>query len=463
VVSDPLAVQTVPSPSTVLPLPDKPSIAVLPFTNMSGDPEQEYFSDGITEDIITDLSRVSRLFVIARNSTFSYKGRAVKVQQISADLGARYLVEGSVRKAGNRVRVTVQLIDGSSGGHLWAERYDRDLTDVFEVQADISKSVVEALKVALAPSERRAIERIPTRNLQAYDRYLRGRQFLHEMTRDNLERAREMFADAVTLDPDYAIALTGLADCDAALYQFYSSDRGYVEAAIGNCRKALGLAPDLAEAHASMGFALWLGDDLAAADREFETAIALDPMLYEAYWYFGLQKCSQGDFQNAAILFAQASRVRGDDLQAKMMLMSVLQNVDRATDMQAAAQETIDIAVRRLKLNPDDSRAAYVGAYALIHIGDRSRALDWLNIAAQIDSDDSRTTYNIACAYSILGESKKALDFLALSIKGGRAVRLLEWAKIDPDFAPVRDDSRFDELMERWRTEAESRSSSDSL
>lgn len=439
-----------------LALPEKPSIAILPFDNMSGDKEQDYFSDGITEDIITDLSRVSRLFVISRNSTFSYKGRAVKAQHISAELGAKFLVEGSVRKSGNRVRVTAQLIDGRTGGHIWAERYDRDLVDVFEVQDDISKSIVDALKIALAPSEQLAIERIPTRNLKAYDRYLRGRQFLREMTKENLEHAREMFADAVALDPEYAIALTGLADCDAAFYNFYSSDRGFIEAAINNSRKALALDPDLAEAHASLGFALSLVDETAAADREFEAAIALDPMLYEAYWYFGMEKISRGDFEEAARLFTQASKVRGDDLQSKMMLMTALLHLDRKTDMRAAAKEAIDTAARRLELNPDDSRAAYIGGFALIHLGDKPRAIDWLNIAARIDSVDPRTTYNLACAYSLLGESEKALDFLEVSINAGRPVRMCDWAMIDPDLAPVRENPHFGALIERWRAQAKS-------
>ncbi len=440
----------VPAPATS----DKPSIAVLPFANMSGDKEQDYFSDGITEDIITDLSRISQLFVIARNSTFSYKGRAVKAQQISTDLGAKFLVEGSVRKAGNRVRVTAQLIDGRSGGHIWADRYDRDLTDVFKVQDDITKNIVDALKVAIAPNERQAIERIPTQNLAAYDCYLRGRQFLHEMTRENLEHARKMFLDAVTLDPEYAIALTGLADCDAIFYNFYSSDRTFIEAAISNSKKALRLDPRLAEAHASMGLALSYGGDETAAEPVFKIAIELDPMLYEAYWYFGFAKAMRGDFEAAAHLFSQASRVRGDDLQSKMMLMNALFGLGREADMLSVANETFTIAARRLELNPDDSRAAYIGAHALIHLNDKPRARQWVNIAASLDSTDPRTTYNLACAYSMLEETEKALDFLELSIKAGRPVRLREWARIDPDLKAVRDDQRFEALMELWRESA---------
>ncbi len=438
--------ETEPTPSDA-----RQSIAVLPFTNMSGDPEQEYFSDGITEDIITDLSRIANLLTLARNSTFSYKGRSVPAQQISQELGTTFIVEGSVRKAGNRVRVTAQLIDGGSGGHVWAERYDRDLTDIFEVQDEIAKNIVDALKIAIAPDERRAIERIPTRNLAAYDCYLRGRQFLHEMTKEQLERGREMFLDAVALDPGFALALAGLANCDAVLYQHYSTDRRVVETAISNSRRALELDPDLAEAHAAMGHALSLLGDNANAEREFEAALALDPMLYEIYWYRGLAKITQGDFAAAAQLFSQASKVRGDDLQSKMMLMNAFLGLGRDADKRSAAKEAFAIASRRLELNPDDSRAAYIGAQALVHLDDRARALRWLNMAARIDSTDPRTTYNLACCYSTLGETEKALDFLELSIKGGRPIGMLEWARTDPDLEPVRAEPRFAALLTCWR------------
>lgn len=431
------------------------SIAVLPFVNMSGDPEQEYFSDGITEDIITDLARIANLLTLARNSTFSYKGRSVPARQISQELGTTFIVEGSVRKAGNRVRVTAQLIDGSSGGHVWAERYDRELTDIFEVQDEIAKNIVDALKVAIAPNERRAIERIPTRNLAAYDCYLRGRQFLHEMTKEQLERGREMFLDAVALDPEFALAFAGLANCDAVMYRFYSTDRGVVEAAISNSRRALELDPGLAEAHAAMGHALSLSGDDLDAEREFEAALDLDPMLYEIYWYRGLAKISWGDFEAAAQLFSQASKVRGDDLPSKMMLMTAFLGLGRDADKRSAAAEALAIASRRLELNPDDSRAAYIGAQALVHLDDRPRALRWLNMAARIDSTDPRTTYNLACCYASLGETETALDFLELSINGGRPIGMLEWAKTDPDLDAVRAEPRFDALLTYWRERAQ--------
>jgi adenylate cyclase len=440
---------------------ERQSIAVLPFSNMSGDAEQEYFSDGITEDIITDLSKVSRLFVIARNSSFSYKGRAVKIQQISSDLGAKYIVEGSVRKSGNRVRVTAQLIEGSTGGHIWAERYDRDLTDVFEVQDDITQNIVGALKIALAPKERLAIERVPTRNLQAYDGYLRGRQLLHEMTRENFENARKLFAEAVELDPEYAIALTGLADCDASIYHYYSSDLSFVESAISYSQKALKLDPFLAEAHSSMGYALWLKGENADAEQEFHNALELDPMLYEAFWNFGNLALDKGDFELAADLYSKASKVRGDDLQSKIMLMMSLVELDQEKKIATVAKETFEIAARQLESNAPDARAVYIGATALLRLNEDARASRWLKKAEKIGSTDPRSTYNIACVYSMLGDFEKALEFLKQSIEAGRPIRMLKWATEDPDLALLRQDPRFGQLMDFWRGRSTDDSHSD--
>ncbi len=432
-------------------VPDRPSIAVLPFINMSGDPEQEYFSDGMTEDIITELSRVSGLFVVARSSVFTYKGKAVKVGEISDDLSVRYVLEGSVRKAGNRVRITVKVVNGVTGDHVWGERYDRDLTDIFELQDDIAQSIVGALKVVIAPREKHAIEKIPTDSFEAYEYYLRGRQFLHEMTKKNLERAREMFSNAIELDSDYVHAHAGLADCGSVLYLYYTSNPEVLNDALAVSQKALELDPGLAEAHVSRGLALSLNEESREATREFETAIQLDPMLYEAYWYFGLTSVVlKGMFERAAKLFEQASQVRSDDLQSLMMLMASYQGSGRYADARAAAERTIEMVERRLELNPEDSRAAYGGATALVYMDDRARALKWANLSAEIESEDSRTNYNLACLYSLLGDVDKAIDYLELSIRGGRPVRMIPWAESDPDFDAVRSQPRFQALLRKW-------------
>lgn len=432
-------------------IPEKPSIAVLPFDNMSGDPEQEYFVDGITEDIITDLSKISGLLVISRYSSFAYKGKAVKAQQINKDLGARYLVEGSVRKSGNRIRVTAQLIDGSTGGHLWADRYDRELTNVFIVQDEITESIVKSLRVAIAPLERAAIERIPTSNPEAYDFYLRGRNFLNEMTLKNLEHARLMFFKAVAIDPEYALAFAGIADCDSILFMHYSPDNSVIEDALANCQKALDLDPNLSEAHASRGLALSLRGDIKAGEKEFNKAIAIDPMLYEAYWHLGLVRAMCDDLKTASKMFKKASQVRGADLQSLMMQMTCYRGMGYKIEMKSVAHRAYEIADKRLKLNPDDSRAAYIGATALANLNEKEKGIDLGSIAAEISSDDPRTQYNLSCLFSMLGKTQTSLDHLEKSIRNGRPVAMMKWAKADPDLSSIRGEKRFQELMNLWQ------------
>ena len=264
----------------------RPSIVVLPFNNMSGDPEQEYFSDGITEDIITDLSKVSGLFVVARNTAFTYKGKSVRVQQISQELGVMFVLEGSVRKAGSRVRVTGQLISGADGGHVWADRYDRDLTDIFAIQDDITHAIVEQLKVKLLPQEKKSIAQDPTDNIEAYTYYLRGREFLHRHSKPYYQLARRMFTKAVELDPLYARAYAGIADCDSFLFLHYHVDAA-IDGILATSAQALALESGLAEAHASRGLALSLAQRSEEAKEEFERAIALDPSSFEAHYFYG--------------------------------------------------------------------------------------------------------------------------------------------------------------------------------
>src|SRR6266436_3921017 len=261
-------------PRKALPLSDRPAIALLPFNNMSGDPEQEYFSDGISEDIITALSKLRWFFVISRNSSFTYKGKSVKVQQVAQELGVPFILEGSVRKAGARVRVTAQLISSANSAHVWADRYDRELTDIFAIQDEITHAIVEQLRVKLLPQEKKSIGQTPTDNVEAYTYYLRGRQFLHRHSKSYYQLARRMFAKAVELDPLYARAYAGIADCDSFLFLHYNVDVG-IDNILATSAKALALENGLAEAHASRGLALSLGQRYDEASVEFELTIAL--------------------------------------------------------------------------------------------------------------------------------------------------------------------------------------------
>jgi adenylate cyclase len=426
--------------------PERPSIAVLPFNNMSGDPEQEYFSDGITEDIITDLSKVSGMFVIARNTAFTYKGKPVRVQDVCQELGVKYVLEGSVRKAGARVRVTGQLIDGRTGGHVWADRYDRDLTDIFAIQDEITHAIVEQLKVKLLPQEQQSIEQAPTDNIEAYTYYLRGRQFLHRHSKSYYQLARRMFTKAVELDPLYARAYAGIADCDSFLFLHYHVDVA-VESILATSARALELDPGLAEAHASRGLALSLAQRYDEAMAEFERAQALDPSLFEAHYFCARACFAQGQFERAAALFEKAAALKPDDYQSLILLIQIYRSLGRERDIAAAARVGLERAERELAIHPENPRPAYTGANALLALGEVERAKEWLSRAMAIDPDDILTQYNVACVYSQLGDVDPAFDLLERLLPHANH-ETKAWIKLDSDFDPLRIHPRYQRILQ---------------
>ncbi len=425
---------------------ERPSIAVLPFVNMSGDPEQEYFSDGITEDIITDLSKVSGLFVVARNTAFTYKGKHVDVQEVAKRFGVNFILEGSVRKAGARVRVTGQLINGKDNGHVWADRYDRDLTDIFAIQDEITHAIVEQLKVKLLPQEKKSIGQTPTGNVEAYTYYLRGRQFLHRHSKSYYQLARRMFAKAVELDPAYARAYAGIADCDSFLFLHYSAPveiKGIFETSA----KALALESGLAEAHASQALALSLEQRYEEAMAEFEKAIALDPNSFEGHYFYARACFAQGKFERAAALFERAAEIKPDDYQSLCLLIQIYHSLGRDPDAQDAARRGIERAECELTLHPENSRAAYLGAKALVTLGQSDRAKEWLNRSIAIDPEDLLTQYNVACAYTALGDTEAAFDLLERLLPNANH-ETKAWIKYDSDFDPLRDHPRYQKVLE---------------
>ena len=425
---------------------ERPSVAVLPFVNMSGDPEQEYFSDGITEDIITDLSKVSGLFVVARNTAFTYKGKHVDVQEVAKRLGVNFILEGSVRKAGARVRVTGQLINGKDSGHVWADRFDRDLTDIFAIQDEITHAIVEQLKVKLLPQEKKSIGQTPTGNVEAYTYYLRGRQFLHRHSKSYYQLARRMFAKAVELDPAYARAYAGIADCDSFLFLHYSAPveiKGIFETSA----KALALESGLAEAHASQALALSLEQRYEEAMTEFEKAIALDPNSFEGHYFYARACFAEGKLERAAALFERAAEIKPDDYQSVCLLIQIYRSLGRDGEKESAARKGIERAERELTLHPDNPRPAYLGAAALVTLGQNDRAKEWLARTLAIDPDDILTQYNAACIYSRLGEIDTAFDLLERLLPHANH-ETKAWIKHDSDFDPLRERPRYQKIVE---------------
>ncbi len=432
-----------PSPPVVA--RDRPTIAILPFANMSNDPEQEFFSDGITEDIITDLSRVSGLAVLSRNTAFSLKGKALNMQQIARQLGVGWLVEGSVRRAGNRVRITAQLIDGATDRHVWAERYDRDLTDIFAVQDEITTAVVAQLKVRLLPAEKAALGKTPTVSLDAYAFYLKGRQHFWALSKAELELARRMFARAVELDPAYARAYAGLVDCDTYLFSAYGVDIP-VEAILANADKAVMIDPGLAEAHAAQGNALGDAGRDAEAIAAYEQALALDPNSFETHSWLGEFCMTRGHRTRAAEHFALAMDIQPDGHRAPMILRMLLDALGRKEEARTVAQTALERAERERRLRPESHDALLSGSTILAALGRQKEALEWLAMAQMIDPDDRRTSFSGAATHALLGNVEQALDLLEISAaKSGGGV--WAWIREDADFDTLRGHPRYAVLM----------------
>ncbi len=426
----------------------KPSIAVLPFTNMSGDPDQEYFADGLTEDIITDLSKFSALSVVARHTAFTFKGRTLHMQQVARDLKVDYVLEGSVRKADGRVRVTAQLIDGATGDHRWAHRYDRRLDDIFALQDEISRSIVDVLRVTLLPEELEVIAQHPTADTRAYEYYLMGRSFyLRGMDKRCLGIARDMYAKATELDPGYARGYAGLAICD--FYVAASGPDGSFETARANSARALALEPNLAEAYAAKGLALYAATRFGEATVEFERAMRLDPGLFEAHFFHGRNCRNQGLRAESAALFARAAELRPNDFRSPGLLAWECKSLGRREESAAAFRRSLARVEAAVKAHPDNADALAFGSSILAEMGQRARAEDWAARAIILGADDRIVRYNAALTDAMLGRMDAALDHLeqAFSTTPAFRRRLAAWMRYDREMDPLRGHPRFHSLV----------------
>lgn len=423
------------------------SIAVLPFTNMSPDPDNEFFSDGVSEELINRLTKLPQLRVASRTSSFSFKGKNINVRSIADELVVDTILEGSVRRVDDRIRVTAQLIDAPTDHHLWSETYDRELKDIFAVQDEISHKIVEALEITLTPREKQVIEKAPT-DVAGYDFYLRGRQALYQMSARSLESARALFSRAVEIDPEYAPAYAGIADCAAQLYMFFDKNEAHLDEAEAASQKAIELDSELAEAHASRGYVFSLKGRFNEAKREFDAAIRLDPKLYEGYYFAARDAFSQGKFERAAEMFEKAIEVRPEDYQAQLLVAQVYRSLGEEEKRQRAMRRGADIAAKHLKLNPDDSRALVLGATALAELGQMERAIEWGDRALAIAPDPS-VLYNLASMYARIGEIEKALDVVEESARLGGGAVSKAWLLQDSDMDPLRDHPRFQAMLER--------------
>jgi adenylate cyclase len=421
------------------------SIAVLPFVNMSGDPDNEYFSDGLSEELLNLLACLQSLRVSSRTSSFALKGKTIDMPTVARRLGVRHVLEGSVRRAGNRVRITAQLIDAIEDRHLWSETYDRELQDIFAVQDEISRHIFNAMKLTLTVDEQQAIQ-CTTDNVEALDYYLRGRELYHRTEPGHLDKSREKFEQAIRIDPQYALAWAGLTYVFVETYWYKDKEEGWIGRADEASRKAVELAPHLAESHAARGLALRAAEQFDEAEAEFEKAIAINPRLFEPLHFYAQMVRSMGQYERAAKLFLRAADVRPEDYQAMAIASNMYEALEDNQRAREVSNETIERVKRAIELNPNDSRALILGAGAWLTLGDGGKALEWAGRAYEVDPGSSGVMYNTACIYAKLGESERALDLLEKAVEFGGRNKL--YYENDSDFDTIRDHPRFKALLE---------------
>ena len=423
---------------------DRWSVAVLPFAYLSGESDLQFLGDGLAEEITYALARVRSLRVTSRTSSLAYRERHLDIRQIGRELGVGAVLEGSVRSNAGTLRVTVQLIDVATGYHLWSERYDRPARDVFEIQDEIALSVVQALRLILTDSERHALSRMPTASAEAYEFYLRGRQFFHQARKKSLEYALEMFTRAIELDPAFALAHAGIADCCSQLHMYYPASEERLRQADAASLRALGLDPDLPEAHAARGFALFQLNRNDEAATEFQTAIRLAPALAEPRYFYARQCFQQGKMAEAARWFEDAARVE-ENFEARFFAAQAHEADGRRAEAAASYRRALAAAERQLAFHPDDPRAATMRAVSLCRLGETAAGLEWAQRALEIDPSDAGVRYNVACLYALEGRSEEALACLEECVRLGFSNRA--WIARDPDLASLRGAARFDALI----------------
>jgi adenylate cyclase len=420
--------------------PRQVAVCVLPFSNMSGDPEQEYFSDGISEDVITDLSKVSALAITARNTAFAFKGKHVDVPQLARQLKVSHVLEGSVRKSGNRVRISAQLIDGATGNHVWAERYDRDLSEIFGLQDEISKAIVTALKVKLLPEERTAIEARGTTNAEAYKLYLMARQYALASSERHRPLIVRLCQRATEIDPNYAPAwaLMAIGQSNIRLLSGGTSENGWDAA-----NRALALDPNLAVAHAAKGRILADQGHFDDAVVEHQIALRLDPESYEVNCAAARCYTAMRRYDDAIRHYEKATMLNDRDFWACGMAIQCYQAKGDLDGAKRIARHTLERFERIVASEPDHTAAMSFGISALAALGEKERAMEWTERALLVaPPDDVSLRYNVACEMAILGEADRALGLLE-AIVGKLQGESLSWIKIDTTLDSIREHPRF--------------------
>jgi TolB-like protein len=423
------------------------SIAVLPFSDMSEARDQGYLCEGIAEEILIALGRVKGLRVASRASAFRYRLTEADPAEIGSSLQVSTLLDGTVRRSGDRIRITVTLVAVDDGFCLWSERYDRDVRDIFALQDEIARAVVNALEITLTSAEREAAHRLSTPDLDAYDSYLRGRSYYFKYDKRSIGYARELFEQAATIDPSYGRAYAGISDCSAYLYQNAGRNPADLERAVQTAEAALKLAPDMAEAHSSLGTALSLLGRHEEAESAFRRAIAINPNLFEAHYFYARDSFSQGKLDQAIREYEEASRVRPEDYQSPLLVAQSYEDLGHADLAKMSRLRGVAIAEAHLKMTPDDARALYMGANGLVALGEVEKGLEWARRAVGMGPDDPMLLYNVACIFSLANHVDEALDYVEASVANG--MRFRGWLEHDSNLDNIRHTPRFQAVMEK--------------
>lgn len=431
--------------------PEK-SLAVLYFENLSGAKEDEYFRDGITEDVITELSKVKPLQVFPRSAVLAYRDKLATAPEIGRQLDAAYVLGGSLRRAGNRLRITVQLVDSRTGHSVWAERYDRELKDMFEVQDEIARSISQALRITLSPQEEKAIASKPTENLRAYDYYLRGRSYARRCTRPDLEFAIQMYERAIALDPSFALAYGGLGIACGLFYDWHEKDPRWIDKALAASERALELEPQLAEGLAARARLSWAQGKYEEAADYARRAIERKPDCENAYWTLGQAYFASDRWTEAAALAERAVEAGGADYNVYVPYTMALERLGRTEAARSLRQRHNRVLEQHLEQVFEDVRARILLANNYASLGNKDDAIREVQKAVALRPNDSNILYNAACTYGVLQQKVEALTLLKKARNAGFVV--MDYLARDPDLACLHGDPEFERLLEEGKRRA---------
>ena len=439
--------QTAPSTDSRPGSPDSQkehSIAVLYFENLSGVKEDEYFRDGVTEDIITELSKIKGLNIFSRATVLAYRDKSATPAQIGQQLNAAYALTGSLRRAGNRLRINTQLVDTNTDFPLWSERYDREMEDVFEVQDEIARKIAEALRITLTPQEQQEIAAKPTDNLQAYDLYLRGKSYARRLTRQDLEFALQMFSNAVSQDPEFALAHAANAVFCAQYYANFERDDTWANRAREAADRAIALRPELPDVQVAQAWIRYIDGDLEDAIMRVRQAIGRKPDCEGAYYLLGRALFAAGRFQEVAELAEAAVSTSGDDYSVYVPIINALGALGKTDLRNIYRQQRVEALETHIVKVPEDARARVLLASSYAEMDRTQDAEREMNFAAALRPNDSSVLYNCACIHCKLGHKAEALDCLRRAWQAG--FKDGDWARRDPDLALLHDEPEFDEI-----------------